>query len=201
MSSFKKVIGGVDRAITAINGVLLIIALAVMSILVFANVIGRYFFSYSVIWVDELSRYLMISLAFLGMGLAMREGNHSSFTMLQNALPDKLRKLLRIIVLIIIMASMLGLLFLGWQYAMHSMKNLSEALRWPVGYWYLMIPVGAFLFIWHTSMVAKEYINQKRDDSLETEISEGVKLIENSSILEEIELEVDSSKNEKEDVK
>lgn len=198
MGSFRKAVSRVDSVISKINGALLVIDLVLIFILVFSNVIGRYFFSKSVIWVDELSRYLMIGLAFMGMGLAMRQSSHSSFTLLQNVLPDKLRKILRIAVFVIIIASMTGLVFLGWKYAMSSMKNLSEALRWPVGYWYLTIPAGSFLFIWHSLMVVKEYINQKRDAELEAEIDSSGELLKGSTILEEMGMEIKQEKQEKE---
>jgi TRAP-type C4-dicarboxylate transport system permease small subunit len=182
----KKLVEKVDKGIVLINEALLVIALTLMFILVFFNVIGRYFFSFTYYWIDELSRYLMISLAFLGMGLAMRKGNHSSFTILQNALPDQLRKVMRALVLIIIFVAIGGFCYLGLRYALESMNNRTEALRWRTGYWYMTIPLGSFMFIWHTLIIAKEYLSQSRDADIEREIAQGGELVDDSEFLKNI---------------
>jgi TRAP-type C4-dicarboxylate transport system permease small subunit len=136
----------------------------------------------------------MISLAFLGMGLAMRRGNHSSFSILQNILPDKPRKLLRVLVLLITLASIAGFCYLGFLYAMASMNNRTEALRWRTGYWYMMIPLGSLMFIWHTLIIAREYINQSRQADIEREIAAGGEMVDDSEFLKGIELNADEEK-------
>ena len=178
----------IDKVITKINGGILIAAITLMFIFVFGNVIGRYFFHTTYYWTEELSRYLMISLAFFGMGLAMRQGSHSSFNILQNALPDKQRKILRIIVLILVLAFMALFLYLGLLYALRNMNNRTEALRWRNGMWYLMIPAGSFLFLWHTLMISKQFVNQSRDADIEREIAAGDELIKDSEFLKETDL-------------
>jgi TRAP-type C4-dicarboxylate transport system permease small subunit len=187
----------IDKVIVKINETLLVLALALMFILVFSNVVGRYFFSFTYYWIDELSRYLMISLAFLGMGLAMRKGNHSSFNILQNVLPDKARKLLRFIVLVIIVVSIAEFCYLGLRYALRSMNNRTEALRWRTGYWYMMIPLGSLLFIWHTLVIAKEYVGQSRDADLEREIAAGGELVDDSEFLKGIDINAKKDGEEK----
>jgi TRAP-type C4-dicarboxylate transport system permease small subunit len=186
-----------DKVIVKINETLLVIALALMFVLVFANVVGRYFFSFTYYWIDELSRYLMISLAFLGMGLAMRKGSHSSFNILQNALSDKMRKILRFAVLLIILVSIAGFCYLGLLYALRSMNNRTESLRWRTGYWYMMIPLGSLLFIWHTLFIAKEYINQSRQADTEREIAAGSQMVDDSEFLKGIAFNVTAGEEKK----
>ena len=158
MDSSNKAYDKIVLVVTKINEILLLIAISAMFIFVFANVIGRYVFSNSISWAAEVSRYLMVSVAFLGMGLAMKQSRHSAFYIFQDLFPALPRKIIRIIVAIIIIAIMVLLLFLGFQYALKYMNNLTEVLRWPVGYWYLTIPVGALLFIFHFLTSIKEYV-------------------------------------------
>ena len=183
-----KAIEKIDGIITKINGGILVTAITLMFIFVFGNVIGRYFFHTTYYWTEELSRYLMISLAFFGMGLAMRQGSHSSFNILQNALPDKSRRILRIVVLCIVFAFIALFCYLGLLYALRNMNNRTEALRWRNGVWYLMIPVGSLLFIWHTFMISKQFINQGRDADIEREIAAGDELVKDSEFLKGISL-------------
>jgi len=188
-NAHNQAIVKIDRLIIKINEAILVCAISVMFLLVFANVIGRYFFSITYFWIDEISRYLMISLAFMGMGLAMRQGGHSSFTIFQNILPESARKSLRVAVLLIILGFMGFFCYLGLLYALRNMRNYTEALRWRNGYWYMMIPVGSLLFIWHTLIIAHEYINQSRQDEIEREIAAGDELTSESEYLKGIALE------------
>ncbi len=180
MDSSNKAYDKIVLVVTKINEILLLIAISAMFIFVFANVIGRYVFSNSISWAAEVSRYLMVSVAFLGMGLAMKQSRHSAFYIFQDLFPTLPRKIIRILVAIIIIAIMVLLLLLGFQYALKYMSNLTEVLRWPVGYWYLTIPIGAFLFIFHFLTTIKEYVNKKKDADLEAEILAGDELVEDS---------------------
>jgi TRAP-type C4-dicarboxylate transport system permease small subunit len=184
----NRTIERIDKVILKINETALVIALALMFVLVFANVVGRYFFSFTYYWIDELSRYLMISLAFLGFGLAMRQGNHSSFTILQNLLPDKFRFIMRGIVFCILLAAVAGLCYLGFIYAWANLHNRTEALRWPTGMWYMTIPLGSFLFIWHSLMIAGGFIKASRDADIEREIAQGGELVNGSALMEGIDI-------------
>ena len=49
-----------DDLLCAGNRWLLVVMLAIMSVLVSANVISRYMFSFSFTWVEEVTRYMMI---------------------------------------------------------------------------------------------------------------------------------------------
>lgn len=180
-----KAVETADKVITKINEVILVTVLASVFILVFSNVVGRYVFSRTHIWVDELARHLMISIAFFGMGLAMRYGNHTSFNILQGILPDRVRKFLRIAVLIIAIGFMVIFLYLGLQYSIQNWDNRTETLRWRNGMWYLMIPTGSFLFIWHTLMISKKYINQSRQADIESEVAAAVEMAGRSEFLKE----------------
>ena len=93
---------------------------------------------------------------------------------------------MRIIISLVIIAIMCILLVLGAQYALKYMGNLTEVLRWPVGYWYLTIPLGALLFIYHFVTSITEYVNKKKDADLEAEIQAGEELIEDSIFLQKI---------------
>ena len=55
-----------DQALLKVNRWMVIVALAAMALMVFANVLLRFFTDNSILWVEEVSRYLMIWLTFLG---------------------------------------------------------------------------------------------------------------------------------------
>lgn len=71
-----------DRAFVLTNQVVVAALLAAMTALVFANVAMRYLLGHSLTWVEELTRYMMIWLAYLGAGLAWRAGAHVAVDLL-----------------------------------------------------------------------------------------------------------------------
>ena len=76
-----------ERAFVRVNQWLVVALMGSMAMLVFVNVITRYVFNFSIIWAEEFSQYLMIWIAYLGAGLALREGRHVAVEMLQDRCP------------------------------------------------------------------------------------------------------------------
>ncbi len=52
------------------------VCLAAMTLLVGVQIAGRFLFNYSIFWSDELTRFLLIWVAFLGMSAGVRRGAH-----------------------------------------------------------------------------------------------------------------------------
>jgi TRAP-type C4-dicarboxylate transport system permease small subunit len=76
-----------DRALLKANRWTLIVILAAMATMVFVNVVLRFTTDRSLLWVEEVSRYLLIWLTFLGGGPVLRYGGHLGIDTLQEALP------------------------------------------------------------------------------------------------------------------
>lgn len=66
----------------------------VLGILVFTQFFSRYVLNDSVAWTEEVARYLLIVLTFIGSVGAVRRGTHIRVEALEQALPAVLRKLL-----------------------------------------------------------------------------------------------------------
>ncbi len=67
-----------DRTLIALNRWAVITLLAAMAMMVFANVALRFLTDYSILWVEEASRYVMVWLTFIGAGLVLRYGGTSA---------------------------------------------------------------------------------------------------------------------------
>ena len=147
-----------DRGLCVANQAVLAALLAVMAVLVFGNVVLRYVFGISLSWVEELTRYMMIWLAWLGAGLALREGAHIAIDALQAALPEVGARLLRTIVLLAMIGFFGALVWLGWRYSMFAWRQQTAVLRLPAGLVYLAIPVGSFLMLLHLALSARSAV-------------------------------------------
>jgi TRAP-type C4-dicarboxylate transport system permease small subunit len=108
--------------------VLLIVLLAAMVVIVFANVVMRYVFGTSVIWSEEVARHLMIWMTFVGSGLALRTGAQLGIDSLQNALPPRGARWLRIALAAGMLALFVLLAWYGVDYALRTRFQISAAL-------------------------------------------------------------------------
>jgi TRAP-type C4-dicarboxylate transport system permease small subunit len=92
------------------------ICLAVMVVLVFGNVVLRYVFNSGIATSEELSRWLLVWLTFLGATVALREHAHLGVDTLIRALPPRGRFLCFI-------ASYLLMLYADWLLTLGSWKQ------------------------------------------------------------------------------
>jgi TRAP-type C4-dicarboxylate transport system permease small subunit len=154
----KRVLAAADIMVVAANRWLMIAALGAMAVLVFIGVALRYLTNDTLVWAEELSRYLMIWLAFLGIGPVLRVGAHVAVDSLVEALSPALQKLLRIIVLALVAGCSIWLIYAGWAYTARSWFQTTPVLGVPFAYVALAAPVGFALSLWHLLMVAARYV-------------------------------------------
>jgi TRAP-type transport system small permease protein len=158
----RGVLAAVDRSVITANRFVIAALLAIMTLLVFGNVVLRYGFGSSLPWVEEATRYMMIWTAYLGGGLAFRAGSHVAVEVLQDGLPEPLRTALRWVVLGVAVLFLAAVAYLGARYAAFAWRQRSPVLGAPLGLVYLAILVGAALMVAHLALgagriVAKDY--------------------------------------------
>lgn len=68
------------RVLARFEDVVCIIALAIMTVLTFTNVIARYVFSASFSFSEEITTYLFVLLSLIGSAVAARRKAHLGFT-------------------------------------------------------------------------------------------------------------------------
>lgn len=119
--------------------------LALMSILVFLNVVLRYGFNSSISVTEEVSRYMFVWLAFLGAVLAFSENQHVSVTVLVEKLSPLGRALLRLVT----DAAMLFCCYLivagSWIQFQLNLNNLAPISGLPQGITYLASVIAGAL--------------------------------------------------------
>ncbi len=166
--------GNFERVIVAMNRWIIITMMVVMTTLVFLNVVCRYILNFWIIWAEELSQYLMVWVAFLAAGLALREGRHVAIEMLQDHLPSKGRKITRHFIALLLIAFMGVLVVLGFQFVRFAWDQESPVMNIPLGIPYLAVPVGALLLLIHIFFIYRAYIDGRFEvsESLEAKIDE-----------------------------
>ncbi|MCD6076580.1 MAG: dctM [Ramlibacter sp.] len=146
---------------------LVVAALVAMVVMVFGNVVLRYFFNSGILVSEELSRYCFIWLTYIGAMIAMRDREHLGVDTLVRRLPRLGKKFC----LLVSEALMLGvnvLFFIGtWK--MHGLQvtNVSPvvgiSMIWVYGVGYVVAVVMA---LFNLAVLYRLFTGQLSDDEL-----------------------------------
>ncbi|CAN5783809.1 hypothetical protein BH23DEI1_BH23DEI1_00010 [soil metagenome] len=157
-----------ERVFVRLNEAVVVVLMAVMTSLVLLNVVTRYGFQFSVTWAEELSRFLMIWVTYVGAGLALRKGNHVAFEYVQSLLPPRVVPFLRAGIAMAILVFLAFLAYYGWEFSQLTMRQRSAVLGVPRGLVGLAIPIGAVVFGMHLVMTFRQFVNTSVRDESET---------------------------------
>ncbi|MCC8194998.1 MAG: TRAP transporter small permease [Deltaproteobacteria bacterium] len=144
MKAFHKLSEWLDY----VCGGICVVCVAGMVILTGLQIACRLWFT-ALAWSEELTRYLMVWATFLGASCVYRRSGHISVTVVQALFPASCQKLMQVCCHLLcgaffIVAVMYGLDYMGMQ-----SRQLSAALRIPMSWVYLAIPVGCGLMAFH----------------------------------------------------
>jgi len=147
-----------DRALSWLNRFVVGALMLGMTLLVFANVVLRYLFGVSLPWVEEVTRYTMIWICYLGAGLALRAGTHVAVEVVQEALPKPLATAVRSCIALAILAFVGSLAWYGVAYAQFAIRQTSPVLGLSLGMIYLAVPIGCTLLGLHLLIGLRRYV-------------------------------------------
>lgn len=143
MHMYKRIVG----LIRAATEYVMIVAIAVMFAAVVLQVVSRYVAKMPFPWVEELARYLMIWVGFLGCGIAARRGAHVSITFLADRFPPRVARYVSLLVNLCIVIFLGCLIKYGID--IMSFTRLQRAATMPItmSWAYASIPVGSALLL------------------------------------------------------
>lgn len=142
-----KLVGFIDRALAAILKPVVALGMAALIFVITAQIVSRVFFT-AFSWTEEVARFLLIWLTFLGAALAWQQGRHIAVKVLVELLPPSLRYVVQIGALAVVCGFALALAWLGWSFMEVSAFQRSPSLRLRMAHVYVVIPVAAGLIAW-----------------------------------------------------
>jgi TRAP-type transport system small permease protein len=146
-----------DRRLREFNRALVIVLLAAMAIMVFANVALRFLTDHSILWVEEASRYAMVWLTFLGAGPVLRYGGHIGIDTLEQLAP-RAAPAIRGLIAALLGAFFCVMIVVGIRYTSLTWAQTTPVLEWPIGAIYLAMPIGSALMLVHLALMVRGYV-------------------------------------------
>jgi C4-dicarboxylate transporter DctQ subunit len=128
------------------------IFLGSMTIIIGMQVFNRYVLQSSLVWSEELARYLFIWAVYMGSSYAVQEDRHLEISIFRNLLGAKLKKAVMILsytltILFCLFCVVYGIKMLGF---LAQTGQKSPALEIQMYWVYTAIPVGMGLMGWRT---------------------------------------------------
>jgi TRAP-type C4-dicarboxylate transport system permease small subunit len=140
---FEKLAGGLGR-ITGMLAALLLLCAVVSDALA---IVFRYGIGQPLIWTEEVQRYLMVWVAFLGGAACLVRDEHMAVDLLAALLPGAARRILRVVFLGLTAVLCAVLVWKGIPLALGNGAQLSPAARIPMSLPYLAVGVGGALML------------------------------------------------------
>lgn len=153
----------INKVIDRIESVAMIILMLVATVVAIVQVIARYVFNNSLYWSEETVLYSLISMSFLAASMGVRYGAHICVEVLPLLAGPRVQKVLKYVAVILGAIFAYTLVHYGSRLFINTfnMGQLSPAMRIPVAYIYLMIPVsGAFMLMRYLWILQCLVLNQ-----------------------------------------
>ena len=147
--------------------VLAVACLAGMVILVFGNVVLRYGFNSGIVVSEEVSRWLLVWLTFLGAIVALREHRHLGIDTLVRKLSPRAKRVVFVINYALMLYANWLLLLGSWRQMLITASDRSPAASLPVGLFYasgVVFGVSAAVILLYD--VTRVLLGHVREDEL-----------------------------------
>lgn len=118
--------------------------LACFVVLLFAQIIARQVFQYSIAWSEELSTYMFVWFAYLGAVVAAKMSAHNRVTFHFQFMPKAMAKTLMVLADLLWVAFNAYFVYLSYDFVFNRMNLFwkSQTLGVPMKYLYMILPVA-----------------------------------------------------------
>ena len=148
----EKLFNGLKKA----EEILLVVLMVIMCAVIFIATVARFTGLFVIPWAEELARYCMIWVIFLGIGLAACNGEHFCVESLELFCSGTVLKIIYVLDSVLVVAFSIFASYYGVTILQKQMASgqVTPSLRWPMWIMYLSIPLGLILmalcYAWHT---------------------------------------------------
>jgi TRAP-type C4-dicarboxylate transport system permease small subunit len=139
-----RILAAVDNGIARFEAFVLAFGVLLMAANSIANVVGRFVFSQSIYFTEELNQFLIVLVTFVGLGYAARKGRHIRMSAVYDQLSDRQRKVMMILIAGVTAAVMFVLAYYSYVYVVRvaTLGKVTPSLQVPLYLTYFWVPLG-----------------------------------------------------------
>ena len=148
-SAVKEVAATVQLGLLRVTRLLIFVLSTAFVLIIIYAIASRYLFGFSITWIEEIVRFLMAWIVFVGISVVTAERGHMSMDALRQRLPLRTRKLVDVTFDVLLIFFLAVVFYEGLNLAISAIPQTSPVSEisyfWP----YLSLPVGAALSAIH----------------------------------------------------
>jgi TRAP-type C4-dicarboxylate transport system permease small subunit len=138
-----------DHLLAKAEAAVLITLVAVMTLIVFLQVVYRYALIQPLYWSEELARYLFVWVSILGATLGLQKRGHFGLDFFYRILPGQQRRFLQFLIHLFVGCVIFVILIQGVKLVQATVLQKSPAMEISMGWAYACLPVGTALMAIH----------------------------------------------------
>ncbi|MEF2553138.1 TRAP transporter small permease [Aurantimonas sp. A2-1-M11] len=162
-----KFVGGIAPVLDKILCVVCSAIIVLFACLLAGQVALRYVWDTPLFWVEELCRFLLVYLTFLGSALAWGRRSHISIDFMLDIVGVRIRRTLLTAVDVLMLGFSGWAIYAGWGYASASMARTSISLGVATGLAYLCVPIAFAIILVQTLIFLTVHDDQAEHSALD----------------------------------
>lgn len=144
VKALRKLSDSIDALIMKV----VFVAIVGMIVSISLQIIFRVFFD-ALTWTEELSRYLLVWATFLGSTLAYKRSMHISVTFCVDLFKNTAKKIVIVLSILLSLVFFVVVVYFGIKYMAMQSRQVSAALRVPMRWVYIVIPISFIVMAIH----------------------------------------------------
>jgi TRAP-type C4-dicarboxylate transport system permease small subunit len=151
-SNLLRIQGTIEKILNIVVAILLVM----MSVTVFMNVIFRYFLNQAIAWYEEVSRFLLIWIVFLGAVLAYIRKDHLGLDVILYYLKPRAKQVVILLSDLLVIIALAIMVQGGFAMALDSLASgwVASSIPIPYGWVYMIGPISALLMLFQAIVKA-----------------------------------------------
>ena len=146
--SFLNLIDAIVQPLIKLCKIAVISCVLSIALLVSTSIFFRYVLNNSITWSEEVAKYLMVWMVFVGAPVAMVQSRHIAIEMFPNLFRPRIRALIFLIVNLLIVLTMAFWTYRGFTYTVGGMSQVMSSFdKIPLGVVFASIPFGSCIMM------------------------------------------------------
>ena len=142
MANEKSLYGKITKVIDKAEDVCLVSMFALMVFFIFLQIIMRFIVNHSLVWSEELGKFIFVWISWLGISIGERRNEHIKITLLVDKLSPKWQKIFEIIAYIILAAIILVTLYYAVVMVQFQVRVRYAGIKISTSWGYLSLVLG-----------------------------------------------------------
>ena len=160
-----RVLVGISRFLNRWVEIALFVFGFTMAAIVAVQVFFRYGLNHSLFWSEELSRYLLVWLTFLGASVAYHRKAHPGIDVFVTMIPLRLKKPVAVFVHLISLVLFSVMVIYGFQFSYFVRLQITPALYLPKWILFGIVPLSGIIFMIHGLSFLLQDLKENHRDS------------------------------------